>query len=231
MLVECLRATTNVRDSIATSVWNSAQNIHLPFYYHRFTFHPVVFLNNTLLNHDRVNIESHFAYIYNQLYNYVDDKDALMEVKQYINLLSTTRKHMMDETKCSTSESDVSENTSPINRAPINNSSNILYELMATPIKKTKQHTYESLPRVDEECGNEDVVQTHDNFSSTFNSKSTDSSFTSTSTFSVKGADQFTWEKHLTGVGIMVKIWVKRKTEFLSLGNMQRHFACSRSFT
>ena len=107
---------------------------------------------------------------------------------------------MMDETESSSGDSDVSENTSPINRAPINNSSNILYELMATPIKKTKQHTYESFPRVDEDCGDEDVVQTHDNFSSTFNSKSTDSSFTLTSAFSVKGADQFSWEKHSTGV-------------------------------
>ena len=100
---------------------------------------------------------------------------------------------MIDETENSSSDSDVSENTYPINRVPINNSSNILYELMPTPIIKTKQHTYESFPRVDEDCGDEDVVQTHDHFSSTFNSKSTDSSFTLTSTFSVKGADQFTW--------------------------------------
>ena len=71
---------------------------------------------------------------------------------------------------------------------------------MATPIKKTKQHTYESFPRVDENFGDEDVIQTHDNFSSTFNSKSTDSSFTLTSAFNEKGADQFTWEKHSTGV-------------------------------
>ena len=75
----------------------------------------------------------------------------------------------------------------------------IYFELMATPIKNTKQHTYESFPRIDEDCGDEDVVQTHDNFSSTVDSKSTDASFTLTSTFSVKGDNQFTWENHSTG--------------------------------
>ena len=95
----------------------------------------------------------------------------------------------MDETESISSDSDVPENKHPINHVPINNSSNILYELMATPIKKTKQHTYESFPRIDEDCSDEDVVQTHDNFSSTFNS-------TLTSTFSVKSDDLFTSGKH-----------------------------------
>ena len=40
---------------------------------------------STMIDGVNTNIESHFANIYKQLYNSVDDKDALMKVKQYLN--------------------------------------------------------------------------------------------------------------------------------------------------
>ena len=95
-------------------------------------------------------------------------KDSSDKSLMINNLLNITKKNMMIEPECKTSDNDIPDipdvSALPENKPryernfiPFNRRSNILDELMATPIKKTK-HIYESFPCFDENNGAEEVL-------------------------------------------------------------------------